>query len=155
MDRKETFRIAIQAEIMSQNLYKSLAKSFTKPEASTVFQQLIPYEEMHEAKLRELFSQEYPGEKLVLDMEQMPDFKQFKVVEPKQILDFAIEREELAHDIYTQMAADSKDEATKKLLLGFAAEEENHKTILFTEVQRLQGMIKWFDPSELNGFMED
>lgn len=155
MDRKEIFHIAIQAEIMSQNLYKSLAKSFSKPEASTVFTQLIPYEEMHEAKLRELFSQEYPGAKLELDLEQMPDFKQFKVVEPKQILDFAIEREELAHNIYTEMAADTKDEATKQLLLSFAEEEENHKTILLTEIQRLQGMIEWFDPSELNGFMED
>ncbi len=155
MDRKETYRVAIQAEIMSQNLYKSLAKSFSKPEATTVFMQLIPYEEMHEAKLRELFNAEFPGEELDLDLQQMPDFKQFKIVEPKQILDFAISREEIAKDIYLKMAAEAKDSETKELLLGFAGEEDNHKTILFTEVQRLQGMIEWFDPSELNGFMED
>ncbi len=155
MDRKETYRIAIEAEIMSQNVYRAMAKSFALPEASSVFLQLIPYEEMHEAKMRELFAKEFPNENQNFDKNLMPNIKHVKIKEPKDVLDFAISREEQANSIYISLAAETSDPAVKELLLSFAQEEENHKVILFTEIQRLQGMIQWFDPSELSGIMED
>lgn len=61
MNRQEAFRIAIEAEIRSQNLYKALAKSFKTPESAQIFEQLVIYEENHEAKMRELFALEFPG----------------------------------------------------------------------------------------------
>lgn len=155
MNKRETIQAAIQAEIMSQNLYKHLAKSFTKPEASSVFLQLVPQEELHEAKLRELYNAEFAENPMDLDLEKVAEVKQMKITEPKQALEYAISREEMAQNIYLKLAEESFDAATKAMLLKLATEEDNHKTILFTEIQRLQGMLEWFDPSELNGFMED
>ena len=66
MKRQEAFRIAIEAEIRSQNLYKALARSFRNPESAQVFNQLVQYEENHEAKMRELFAVEFPEETLRL-----------------------------------------------------------------------------------------
>ena len=154
MDRKETFRIAIQAEINSQNLYKSLAKSFGKAESATIFGNLVPMEKMHEEKLRGIYENEFPGETLELELNYIPDMKDVDFKEPKSVLEFAIGREEKAHHTYVELAQDTADKDLKALLLGFAEEENHHKTILFTEIQRIQGMIQWYDPSELNGLVE-
>jgi len=155
MERKETIRLAIQAEIKSQNLYKALAKSFTNPETSTLFQQLVPMEVLHEEKLRLIYAKEFPDSTLELDENLTPDLKGIKIREAKNVLEYAISREEIAHDIYLALADDTNDAELKNLLYQFAQEELDHKTILFTEIQRLQGMMQWYDPSELNGFVED
>ncbi|PKN78329.1 MAG: hypothetical protein CVU48_08615 [Candidatus Cloacimonetes bacterium HGW-Cloacimonetes-1] len=154
MDRKETFRIAIQAEINSQNLYISLSKSFGKAESATIFSNLVPMEKIHEEKLRAIFESEYPGETLELELNYIPDIKSVDFNEPKNVLEFAISREEKAHAGYVKLAADTADPDLKAMLLRFAEEESYHQTILLTEIQRLQGMIQWYDPSELNGLVE-
>ena len=46
------------------------------------------------------------------------------------ILDFAIEEEEQARQFYRQLAAKADNPGLKKLLEGFAAEEEGHKARL-------------------------
>lgn len=154
MDRKETFRIAIQSEIHSQNLYLVLAKSFRNSETSAMFQLMIPMEKLHEEKLTTIFESECPGETLDLDPNLIPDIDPGLINDPKSVLEFAISRELTAHAIYIDLAAGTGDPDLKKLLLKFADEELNHKTVLETEIQRLQGMIQWYDPSELNGMME-
>jgi len=110
---------------------------------------------MHEAKLRELFALEFPGEELVLEENLLPDLPHLRIREPKDILEFAISKEEEANNIYISLANVATDESSKELMLRFATEELHHKTILFTEIQRMQGMIQWFDPSELNGMVEE
>ena len=77
-----------------------------------------------------------------------------KLDDTKQVLEFAISREELAQNIYLKLAEQSKDKDTEKLLLQFAGEEEQHKELLFAELEKLHGILQWFDPSELNGMME-
>jgi rubrerythrin len=61
----------------------------------------------------------------------------------------------LAQNIYLKLAEQTEDETTQKLLLRFAQEEVQHKELLFTELEKLQGILQWYDPSELNGLMED
>jgi rubrerythrin len=61
MDRKEAYRIAIEAEMRSQMLYQALAKSFRKPNTSLVFQELVILERNHEEKVRDAFATEFPG----------------------------------------------------------------------------------------------
>jgi rubrerythrin len=41
MDRQQAYRIAIEAEIRSQNLYKALAKSFKNEQTEKFFNQLV------------------------------------------------------------------------------------------------------------------
>ena len=75
--------------------------------------------------------------------------------DPKEVLEYAITREESAHDGYLALAAHATDLEIKSTLLRFAAEEIDHKALLIAEVQRIQGVLTWYDPSELNGLMED
>jgi len=75
--------------------------------------------------------------------------------DPKEVLEFAISKEEEAVELYKDLAEQTKEPDINKQLLQFAQEEESHKVILLSEIQRLQGALQWFDPSELSGLMED
>jgi rubrerythrin len=154
--RKEAYLIAIQNEIKSQMLYRALAKSFKNEIASHTFQNLVPLEEIHEAKLRSAFQSEFPKETIEIDKTQIVGDVPAQILhDPKAILEFAISREEMAHDAYLRLAEDCTMPEIKKLFEQFAEEEYYHKTILHTEIQRIQGMISWYDPSELNGLVEE
>lgn len=155
MTRQESYRIVIEAEIRSQNLYKALAKSFRNDETKAVFNELVLLEENHEHKVREAFAVEFPREELHLMDELDLELSGVNLQEPQEVLDFAISREELAEGIYKKMAEQTLDPEIKDLLLQFAAEEEDHKTLLLTEIQRLHGALLWYDPSELTGLMEE
>lgn len=48
----------------------------------------------------------------------------------EDILNYAIEMEQAAVDLYTRIAEQTKSETTKKVFLGFANEERGHKTKL-------------------------
>jgi rubrerythrin len=154
--RKEAYKIAIHYEIKSQNLYKSLAKSFKQENVSQTFQNLVPLEEIHEEKLRAAYQKEFPGDTIDIDRSKIVgDVPAHLINDPEKILEFAIGREELAHDAYIRLAAGCVDLDIKKLFEQFASEENNHKIILETEIERIQGLISWYDPSELNGLVED
>lgn len=154
--RKDAYILAIHYEIKSQSLYKSLAKSFRQENISQTFRSLVPLEEIHEEKLRNAFQREFPNDKLVIDEDQVKhDVPADMINDPKSILEFAIGREELAHDAYIRLASGCIDQEMKTLFQQFAEEESNHKVILQTEIQRIQGLISWYDPSELNGLVEE
>ncbi|MDD3535075.1 MAG: ferritin family protein [Candidatus Cloacimonetes bacterium] len=155
MERREAIRIAIEAEIRSQNLYKALAKSFGNPQSEQVFTRLIIFEEYHEAEMRDIFATEYPGEKLELIGELHTELKGIDLRNPNQVLEFAISREELAENIYRKLAEQTAEADTREILLQFAKEEAQHKEVLVAELERLQGILEWYDPAELTGLMEE
>lgn len=155
MTRKESFKVAVEAEIRSQLLYDALSKSFGNNETYNAFHELMIYETTHEEKLRNAFAAEFPGELLVTDGERKLSIPGVELTDPKDVLEYAISREEEANAIYLAMAKDSSDAATKAMLLQLAEEECNHKALLLAEVQRLHGAMQWYDPSELSGLMED
>ena len=155
-DLKQAYILAIQSEVMSQNLYKMLSAAFSrKPEVSAVFDNLIPLERLHEEKLRTLFDKEFPGATLKIDPNLVHQATPEEIDEPRKVLEFAISREIIAHDIYHNMAQETSDPETAKLLKTLAIEEDYHKTVLETEILRLEHLMTWFDPSELNGLVED
>lgn len=155
MDRKDTYIIAITAEIRSQRMYQAMAKSFKKPENSAIFQQLVLMEKTHEEKLRKAFEKEFPGDELQIDVPLDKCFKGLDLSDPVVLIQFAIEREEVSHYHYQSLAKDCKDPQIREMLLLFAQEELQHKELLLDQEQSLQGAMTWYDPSELTGFMED
>ncbi len=154
MKRKDAYRIAIEAEIRSQKLYKALSKSFKSCETEQFFNQLVSYEEDHERAVRKLFAQEFPDKKLELTQDPDVELQGLNLDDPKNVLEFAISREELAQNIYLKLAEQTADPSTKALLEKLAAEEEKHKELLFLEIEKLHGILQWYDPSELSGMME-
>ncbi len=153
---KEIFNLAIQNEIMSQNLYSALAKSFaSNPDISKVLAGLVPLEKIHEEKLRKAFQKEFPGVTPEVDIKLSHLIKPEDIDDPLAALDFAISREIVAAEIYAKMAASSTDSELMEFLRGLSAEEENHRVLLETEILRIDNLMTWFDPSELNGLVED
>ncbi len=155
MTRQESYRIVIEAEIRSQMLYEALAKSFRNGEANSVFHELIIYEKAHEDKVRAAYAEEFPGEALMLMDNPKLDMPGVNLNDPKDVLEFAISREAVANSIYLSMAAETQDAGIKAMMLQFAKEETEHKALLLVEIQRIHGALQWYDPSELNGMMED
>jgi rubrerythrin len=153
---KEIFNLAIQNEIMSQNLYKVLAHSFTaNPDVSKILLGLIPMEKIHEEKLRKAFQKEFPGAKPEVDTNLSHLVKPTDIDEPGKALEFAISREVIATEIYAKMAASATDPDLVEFLKSLAAEEEFHRIVLETEILRIDNQMTWYDPSELNGMVED
>lgn len=154
MTIQESYKVVITAEIRAQKMYAALAKSFGNSETSSVFTELVMLEKNHEDKVRKLYAEMFPGQTLDLGEIKENELKSVNLSDPKEVLEFAITREELAHNNYSSLAEQATDPAAKELLLQFAQEESKHKNLLLTEIQRLQGALSWFDPSELNGLME-
>ncbi len=155
MKIQDSYKMVIAAEIRAQKMYAALAKSFAQPETQNLYTELVMLEQNHETKMRAAFARLFPGEILVLPEEKIGELKGIDLSDPQKVLEFAISREELAEGIYKSMAETCLDADLKQLLLQFAHEEDEHKSILLAEIQRLQGAHVWFDPSELNGLMED
>jgi rubrerythrin len=132
MDRKETYRLAIEAEIRSQKLYQTLSRSFQKPETYMVFQELILLERNHEEKVRTAFEGEFPGQEIDSDPPLDMELRHLNLKDPKQVLDYAISREEAARQIYLDLAGDTAEPELKDMLLRFAAQQRDHKTLLLT-----------------------
>ncbi len=154
--RKEAYILAIQNEIRSQELYKALAKSFKEENAKKAFHSLIPLEEIHEEKLIIAYKIEFPGQALNIIRDEVPgDIPADLISDPKSILEFALSREDLAHDGFMYLALSCNDMEIRTLFEKFAKEEYDHKIILQTEIERIQGLISWYDPSELNGLVEE
>jgi len=155
-DRKEALLLAIQNEIMAQNLYALMAKAFTDEQSRAMFLGLVPLEELHEDKLTEVFRSEFGDEDIDVDREALPSFKARQSLEdPLNILRFAVDQELVAHADYKRLAATAADDDTRVLFQNLAAEELNHKALLEARMEEMHGLLTWFDPSELNGLMED
>lgn len=155
-DLKAAYEQAILNEIKSQNLYTSLARSFANnPEIAQAFNSLVPLETMHEEKLRSLYLLNFPNSDFSPDRSLHFSIPAPELQDADKVLEFAITREELARDIYQKLAADTAEPELKALFSEFSAEEDRHKSILQTEILRLDGLMTWYDPSELNGMMED
>jgi rubrerythrin len=155
MDRLEIYRFIITAEVRSQNLYSALAKSFRNPETSALFHELVLLEKNHEEKVRNACATEFPGMQIEVTGSLSMELRKMDFTDPQVILEYAIGREDVAHRHYMNLAEQTRDLSLKEMLLRFAAEEEEHKHLLQTETERIQGILQWFDPSELNGLMED
>jgi len=111
-------------------------------------------EQIHEEKLRDAYEKEFPGSTLEVDLKLTHKVKPEDITDPQKVLDFAIAREMIAFESYTKMAKESTDKELIKLLEELANEEDYHKTILETEILRFDGLMTWFDASELNGLVE-
>ena len=156
MDSKsDIYQLVIQEEIKAQNLYAALANAIDNEGLKQIFTNLIQIEKIHEDKITELFRAEFPKLKLDIDQDLLPELKNTDYLKsPENALNFAIEKEEAAEEIYLKLAVKAKSRDMKKLFEKFASDERNHKLLLEDEILRLGGLLTWFDASELNGMMD-
>jgi len=155
MNRKEAYIMAIENEIKSKNLYTILAKSFKHEESIKTFHLLESLEKIHEEKLIEAFKKEFKISTTAFDTNMLPkiDIRR-NLSDPKNILEYAMDRELAMADQYDDMASECQDEELKEFFLNLVKEEKNHKELLEMELDRIHGSAIWFDESELTGLME-
>lgn len=154
-DLISAYTYAIINEIKSQNLYSMLAIACEEEESSKIFADLEKIEKSHEEKVTNLFKEKFPDEKLELDHNALPDFKNSVMLDnPGQILEYAISREFESEDDYRNLAERSDEEEIKKIFLQLAEEEKTHGELLRMEIHRLQDLLLWFEETELNGLFE-
>lgn len=155
MNRKEAYILAIENEIKSKNLYIVLAKSFKNEESIKTFHLLESLEKIHEEKLIEAYKKEFKLSTVSFDTNMLPkiDIRR-NLSDPKNILEYAMDRELAMADQYEYMASGCQDEELQEFFLTLVKEEKNHKELLETELDRIHGSLIWFDESELTGLME-
>lgn len=153
MNTKEAWLLVIKNEMKAQKLYAFLAEKCPHAHAN-IFQNLIPMEKFHEQKMRELFLKQFPGEEIIIEFKNTNKHLDEDFSDPKNVYDFAINRENKAYEAYVNLANEALDPELKKLLLQFSEEEKNHADLLFGEIEKLSQTMVWYDESELSGFMD-
>jgi rubrerythrin len=154
-ERKKAYRMAIENEIIAQNVYSFLADSMNNKSSQTLFERLILMEKRHQEKVTKMFKKEYPEENLLLEKIDFPRIIEKENLEDgERALQFAIRNEEKAAEYYEMLAKQSLENDAKQLFEELAHEERNHKKFLEDEISRLNGTMIWFDDSELNGIVE-
>ncbi len=138
----------------AQKLYSFLSEN-CENKHSNIFINLIAMEKIHEVKMRELYTLEFPEEDLQIEIKPINKQKTKNFSDPKQIFDFAMERENSAQQAYLDLAQQADDIELKNLFFKFSEEEKNHSELIYAEIERLTNTMVWFDESELNGFMDD
>jgi rubrerythrin len=129
---------AISREVEANQLYISMAKSIENPEMREVCEDLAKEELEHKAKLElELMKKgevvsDFNISNYVMDVDNNMD------MDYEQLLLFAIKKEQLSIDIYTDLAAIVKDKESRDTLLSLAEEETEHKQRFEIEYDRLK-----------------
>jgi len=134
----EILEFAISREVEANQLYISMAKSIENPEMREVCEDLAKEELEHKAKLElELMKKgevvsDFNISNYVMDVDNNMD------MDYEQLLLFAIKKEQLSIDIYTDLAAIVKDKESRDTLLSLAEEETEHKQRFEIEYDRLK-----------------
>jgi len=134
----EILEFAISREVEANQLYISMAKSIENPEMREVCEDLAKEELEHKAKLElELMKKgevvsDFNISNYVMDVDNSMD------MDYEQLLLFAIKKEQLSIDIYTDLAAIVKDKESRDTLLSLAEEETEHKQRFEIEYDRLK-----------------
>ena len=134
----EILEFAISREVEADQLYIRMAKSIENPEMREVCEDLAEEGLEHKAKLElELMRR---GE-VVSDFNisnYVTDVGNKEDMDYEQLLLFAIKKEQLSIDLYTDLAAVVKDEESREVLLMLAKEETEHKQRFEIEYDRIK-----------------
>jgi len=134
----EILEFAISREVEANQFYISMAKSIENPEMREVCEDLAKEELEHKAKLElELMKKgevvsDFNISNYVMDVGNNMD------MDYEQLLLFAIKKEQLSIDLYTDLAAIVKDKESRDTLLSLAEEETEHKQRFEIEYGRLK-----------------
>ncbi|OGH00288.1 MAG: hypothetical protein A2600_13330 [Candidatus Lambdaproteobacteria bacterium RIFOXYD1_FULL_56_27] len=134
-DFETVLRHAIGLEIEATELYRHLATRADRPEMKKVFEEMAAQEEGHKKRLESaLLRQSLPAEKKYFPDEDLHLADYTVPVNPnkagltyQEALVLGMKLEKASLELYTVLAQETEDEATKKLFVFLAEEEAKHK----------------------------
>lgn len=134
----EILEFAIYREVEANQLYMRMSMTIENPEMREVCEDLAEEELEHKAKLElklmkrgEVVSG-FNISNYIMDVGSNED------MDYEQLILFAIKKEQLSIDLYTDLAAIVKDKESRKTLLALAGEETEHKQRFEVEYSRLK-----------------
>lgn len=140
---KELLGMAIKAEIGAANFYSSLAENMDIEALRDKIEFLAGEERKHEAFLRKLYAQMFPGEEVVFPKEHIgPELKPVaeKLKEIEDVIDlyrWAMEAEKIANEFYLKLEDMVEDDAKKRLMRSLADMESSHYFTLRADYELL------------------
>ncbi len=133
----EILEYAIAREVEANQLYMYMAKRMENPELSKVCEEFAKDELEHKAKL-ELEVMKRGQVVSGFDIsDYMTDVGNEIDMDYKELLVFAIKKEEFSISLYSDLAAAIKDEESRETLVSLAKEETRHKERFRTEYKSL------------------
>jgi rubrerythrin len=138
----EILEFAIAREVEANQFYMYMAKRMENPELSKVCEEFAKEELEHKAKLElEVMKR---GE-MVSDFDisdYMMELGNEIDMDYKELLVFAITKEEISISLYSDLAAAIKDKESRDMLLSLAQEETKHKERFKTEYKKYKSLLK-------------
>lgn len=151
----ELYNYAIEQEVKIRNLYLLLEKSFKSEDLQNIFKRLAVIEKGHADKLSKMFKEKFPGESLNVNPDELPAYSnKHDLSDAKSVFLFAIEEEQKAQKKYQELAELETDSNIKEFLRALAEEESKHADLLEKEIEKMEGILIWYDETELNGLFE-
>ncbi|MEE8413707.1 MAG: ferritin family protein [Dehalococcoidales bacterium] len=141
---KEILQMAIEKEVIAQQLYTDLSQRITDEAAKDVFQELIRQEHGHQQLLESYLRGELKNGALSTEQvigyqiaEQSEQMKIYPGMPLKDICLAAINREMIAHQAYLSLSQAHPEGEVRKLLEEMASQELGHQhklEFLYSEV---------------------
>jgi rubrerythrin len=137
----EVLTIGIKAEMAAQALYSKMKEMSDVPELQDTMDFLIGQEERHEHFMRKAFNDQFPDVEI-----KVPEKSVIPGIEKeigdnagmKELFEFAMEKEKIANEFYTDLASKTRDPNSRKLLEYIASMELSHLAILKAEYHKFE-----------------
>jgi rubrerythrin len=133
----EILEFAIAREVEANQLYTYMAGRMKNPEMSKVCEELAKEELEHKAKLELEVMKRGEVVSGICVSDYMMDAGDEIDMDYEELLIFAIKKEEISVNFYTDLASVVKDKESREVLLSLAEEETEHKQRFEVEYDNL------------------
>ncbi len=137
----EVLTIGIKAEMAAVALYTKMKGMAAAKDMKETMDYLIGQEERHEAFMRKAFTDQFPDVELKVPKNTivpMVDENLSEEAGMKELFEAAMEAEKKANIFYTDLASETRDPNSRKLLEYIASMERSHLSILQAEYHQFE-----------------
>ena len=156
MSPSEILELAIYDEQAACDFYLNLSGQIKNPSGKKKFEFLAKDEKRHRDLLEGEYNKENGGKRFKFDAEKRKEIE-VKVDDQSSAsdaLDLAIQAERGAYKFYVGASEKIETQASKKMFLKLAEEEDKHYNLLAAERQALSNNFYWYD-YDVPGVMEE
>jgi len=150
---EEILAIAVKSEIDAASLYSHLQARVRNEVLLQKLKFLAREEERHQAVLKRLFSQRFPGHELKVPDRSPLQLKSVAIEESTSVLDlfkFALQKEKEAEEFYKESQRRMEDSGSQKLLGYLSRVERSHYFMIKSEIDLLEKFPDYYDVEDFH-----
>jgi rubrerythrin len=137
----EVLTIGIKAEMAAVALYTKMKEMSAAEDMHETMDFLIGQEKRHEHFMRKAFRDQFPDVEIKVPKESVIPAIEEEIGENagmKELFEFAMKKEKIANEFYTDLASRTRDPNSRKLLEYVASMELSHLAILKAEYHQFE-----------------